>query len=95
MFVVFKMLEYGDVVLADRDFTIEEDIASCGAKLELPAFTRGKAQLPQKEVENDYLQLRIHVERIIGLLKNRSSIMKGPIPITLRYSTNVIETNLL
>ena len=34
-FCFFLMLEYDDVVLADRDFTIEEDIASCGAKLEL------------------------------------------------------------
>ena len=35
-------LEPGDVVLADRGFTVKEDIASHGAHLEIPAFTRGK-----------------------------------------------------
>ena len=38
-------IEPGDTVLADRGFTIAEDIALCGAKLEIPAFTRGKPQL--------------------------------------------------
>ena len=37
------MLEYVNVELEDRDFTIEEDIAACGAKLELSALTRGKS----------------------------------------------------
>ncbi len=34
-------LEPGDVVLADRGFTVSEDIALCGARLEIPSFTRG------------------------------------------------------
>ena len=76
-----KMLQPGDVVLADRGFTIEEDVALCGAKLEIPAFTRGKRQLTQKEVEKSkqLSAVRIHLERIIGILKNRYSIMKGPV----------------
>ena len=41
-----NMLQQGDVVLADRGFTIE-DVALCGAKLEIPAFTkREKAAFP-------------------------------------------------
>lgn len=31
----------GDVVLADRGFTVEEAVAECGAFLNIPAFTRG------------------------------------------------------
>ncbi len=31
-----RKLEYGDVVLADRGFTIEEHVAMCGALLEIP-----------------------------------------------------------
>ncbi len=79
------LLEPGDVVLADRGFTVGEDVAICGAKLEIPAFTRGKQQLSQKEVETSQQlsAVRIHVERIIGLLKNRFTILKGPIPISL------------
>jgi hypothetical protein len=74
-------LQQGDVVLADRGFTIEEDVALCGAKLEIPAFTRGKKQLSQSDVEKSkqLSAVRIHVERIIGTLKNRYTIMKGPL----------------
>ena len=66
------MLQQYDVVLADRGFTIE-DVALCGTKLEIPAFTRGKKQLSQYNVEKSkqLSAVRIHVERIIGTLKNR------------------------
>ena len=50
-----------------------------GAKLEIPAFTRGKKQLTQREVELSK-QLSM-VERIIGLLKNKYTLLKGPIPV--------------
>lgn len=80
-----ELLEPGDVVLADRGFTVEEDLAIHGAKLEIPAFTRGKKQLSQKDVETSQQlsAVRIHVERIIGLLKNRYTILKGPLPVSL------------
>ena len=80
-----NLLEPGDVVLADRGFTVSEDIAIHGARLEIPAFTRGKKQLSQKEVESskELSSVRIHVERIIGLLKNRYTILAGPIQVNL------------
>lgn len=79
------MLEHGDTVLADRGFTIADDIALHGAKLVIPSFTRGKVQLSQKEVEmsKQMSQVRIHVERIIGLLKNKYTILKGPLRLSL------------
>ena len=46
-----QLLEYGDVVLADRGFTVNDDIRLHGAKLEIPACTRGKVQLTQRDVE--------------------------------------------
>ena len=46
-----NMLTPGDAVLADRGFTVKEDVAVYGAKLEIPSFTRGKKQLSQREVE--------------------------------------------
>ena len=66
-----QLLEYGDVVLADRGFTVNDDIRLHGAKLEIPAFTRGKVQLTQRDVEvsKKLSQVRIHVERVIGLLQ--------------------------
>ena len=85
---ILDLLEPGDVVLADRGFTAE-DVAVCGAKLGIPAFTRGKQQLSQKEVETSQRlsTVRIHVERIIGLLKNRYTILKGLIPVSVLKHT--------
>ena len=37
--------------MADRGFNIADDLALCGAQLVIPAFTRGKSQLSQQEVE--------------------------------------------
>ena len=57
-------LEYGDVVLADRGFNIHDDMAVIGAKLEIPAFTKGKSQLSRAEVEKSrrLARVQIHVE---------------------------------
>ena len=66
----------GNTVLADQGFTIEEDIAMYGAKLEIPPFTRGKKQLSQR-------LSRIHVERIIGHLKNKFRSSKGSLPTSM------------
>ena len=73
------------VLFADRGFSVEEDIILCGAHLEIPAFTRGKLQLSQEEVEKSkqISHVRIHVERCIGLLKNKYTILKGTLPVCL------------
>ena len=57
------LIEPGDVILADRGFTIADDLAVYGAKLEIPAFTRGKTQLSQRDVEysKQLSTVRIHV----------------------------------
>ena len=47
----FDLLERGDTILADRGFTIAEDLGVFGVKLEVPSFTRGKKQLSQRDVE--------------------------------------------
>ena len=80
----FNLLEAGDTVLADRGFTIADDLAVHGVKLEIPAFTRGKAQLSQRDVElsKQLSKVRIHVERVIGNLKNKYTILKGPLQLT-------------
>ena len=82
-------LKPGDVVLVDSSFTVSDDLAIYGAKLEIPAFTTGKQQLSQREVElsKQLSRVRIHVERIIGLRKNKYTILKGPLP------TNILKHN--
>ena len=56
-----KNLLPGDLVLADRGFTVHN----------IPAFTRSKKQLDPVDVEKTrkIANVRIHVERIIGILR--------------------------
>lgn len=90
-------LEHGDVILADRGFTITDDVGVHGAKLEIPAFTRGKTQLSQRDVEmsKKLSQVRIHVERVIGLLKNKYTLLQGKIPINmLKHKDDTNDSNI-
>ncbi|KAJ8304212.1 hypothetical protein KUTeg_017795 [Tegillarca granosa] len=89
----------GDQILADRGFNLHEDFASqCSAHLLTPAFTKGKSQLSALEVETPrkISSVRIHIERVIGLMKNRFTILKGPLPIRCVQSLKdeSIETTL-
>ena len=78
-------IESGDMVLADRGFNVAEDLAFYGAKLEIPAFTKGKKQLSQEEVEYSQrlAKVRIHVERVIGLMKKKYTILQSVLPVSL------------
>ena len=74
----------GDQILADHGFRLETDfVAQCGAELIVPAFTKGKDQLSGREVEcsRTIANVRIHIERVIGTLRRRYTILKGVLPI--------------
>ena len=79
----FEKLQHGDTVLADRVFTIEEELEKYGVTLTVPHFTQGKLQMSAKEVQKSrkISNVRIHVERVIGRLKD-FRIMQSIIPIT-------------
>ena len=81
---ILKYFEYGDLVLADRGFNISDELAICGAHLSIPAFTKGRDQLSSCEIEKtrQLANVRIHVERVIGQLKN-FKILQGVLPIKL------------
>ena len=80
---ILKKLLPGDLVMADRRFTIQESLIFHGAELAIPAFTRGKDQLDPVDVEGTrgIANVRIHVERIIGLLRRKYTILSGILPI--------------
>ncbi len=80
---ILKHLLPGDVVLADRGFNISDDVAMMQAKLHLPAFTRGKKQLNAMEVEStrSIANVRIHVERVIGVVRQKYRILTGTLPL--------------
>ena len=85
--VLLRNQEFGFIrtVLAVLGFTIDEDVILHVANLEIPAFTWRKKQLSQDEIERfrQLSQVRIHVERCIGLLKNKYAILKETVPIFL------------
>jgi len=80
---ILRKLLPGDVVLADRRFDIAESVAMVQAQLHIPAFTKGKQQLSAAEVESTrkIANVRIHVERVIGCVRQKYSILRGIIPI--------------
>ena len=73
-------LQEGDQVMADKGFTVESVLLLKGAKLVTPAFKKAK-QLSHKETEDrrDVSNVRIHVERLIGSLRLRFNILRGPV----------------
>ena len=75
----------GDIVLADRGFDIADSVGFYQARLHIPAFTRGKKQLSAEEVEETrkIANVRIHVERVIGLVRRKYTILQGILPIQL------------
>jgi hypothetical protein len=82
-------IEHGDTVMADRGFNIADELAVRGAKLLIPAFTRGKPQLPKKDVEltRQLAKRRVHVERVIGQLRKKYKILTHTLPINMINSS--------
>ncbi|XP_068713323.1 uncharacterized protein [Montipora foliosa] len=72
----------GDMIMADRGFTIAESVGLKQAKLVIPAFTKGKTQLDPVDVEKTrgIASIRIHVERVIGLLRHKYTILQSTLP---------------
>ena len=77
--------------MANRGFTIKDQLEAIGAKLNIPPFLDGRQQLLPEEVQagQQIASLRIHVERVIGRVKNYS-VLKGTLPLTMSQITNQI-----
>ena len=75
----------GDNVLADMGFDIADSVGYYQAKLYIPAFTKGKKQLPAQEVEETrkIANVRIHVECVIGLVHRKYVILQSILPTEL------------
>ena len=61
----------GDIILASRDFDIEEDVARMQAALQIPVFTHECVQLSPQDLERtcQLTNIRIHIERVIGAIR--------------------------
>lgn len=70
---VLDKLINGDLILADRGFTISDSVGLYCAEVKTPPFTKGRKQLTRCEIDQSRAisHVRIHVERIIGVLKQK------------------------
>ena len=75
---ILRKLLPGDVILADRGFDIADSVGAMKARLNIPAFTRGKNQLSALEIEETrtIANVRIHVERVIGNVRQKYPIYR-------------------
>ena len=82
---MLRKLLPGDIVLADSCFDISDSVGFYQEKLCIPAFTKGKKQLPTQEVEETRknVNVRIHVERVIGLVRRKYVILQSILPTEL------------
>ena len=87
---LLKHLLPGDLVLADCRFTVQESVGLYCAELKIPEFTLGRSQLEKKSVDEtrEIAAVRIHVERVIGLLRNKFTILQGILPIKMIMKTD-------
>lgn len=81
---ILDLLQEGDLVMADRGFTIKDLLDPLKVTLKIPPFLNGRDRLtPQEEVETKRIaKLRIHVERAIGRLK-KFRLLEHVIPLNM------------
>ena len=86
----------GDVILADRGFDIQETVGLFCSTIKIPAFPKGKKQLSGTEVEQTrrIANVRIHVERVIGNIRKKFSILSATQPIDFVTTRNGDVTTL-
>lgn len=87
----------------NRGFTISDAVSVHCAWLEIPAFTRGKAQLIRGKVllapcaidaMSNLANVRIYVEHVIGLVRRKCRILKSSTPVELLAVCNGNATGL-
>lgn len=79
------ILEPHDLILADKGFNMHDVFKMRGVELEIPAFVHNQKQLHPLNVESTrkIANVRIHVERCIGLLRRKYAILHRTIPVTM------------
>ena len=76
---ILENLLPGDLILTERGFNINDSAGMYLAKVKLPPFTRGKKQLSKSQVDlsRQLSRVRIHVERVIGVVRQKYSILSS------------------
>ena len=81
----------GISIIADRGFTIKDQLNKIGIVLNIPPFLEGQTQLSSDKVKTGHsiASLRIHVKRVIGRIK-RFSILQGTYPLSMSRLLNQV-----
>ncbi|XP_072771242.1 uncharacterized protein [Nerophis lumbriciformis] len=71
----------GDLALADRGFDIQDNVGLMCAEVK----TKGHCPLDARDVESTrkIVHLRIHVQRVIGNIRNKYTVLADKVPISL------------
>ena len=79
--------------MADRGFTIRDQLHEVGVELNIPPFLDGQKQLPPSKVQEGrtIASVCIHVESAIGRIKT-FTILKSPLPLCMARIANQIVT---
>ena len=88
-----KLWQNGDSIMADRGFTIEEELKPLNVSLNIPSFLHQRDQLSESEAKTSQTiaSVRIHVERAIQRVKKFRQL-KNEIPLSLHGTVNQIWT---
>ncbi|KFM62878.1 THAP domain-containing protein 2, partial [Stegodyphus mimosarum] len=86
---LLDLLEEGDLVLADKGFTINSELSKKGCQLKIPHFLKGNIQftLEQRSENKAISNKRVHIERAIGRIKI-FRYFEGAIPYNSLHNLN-------
>ncbi|XP_062851506.1 uncharacterized protein LOC134314741 [Trichomycterus rosablanca] len=77
-------LSPGDLVLSDRGFSIKDDMGVICAEVKISTFSKGSV-LEDKDVEKtqDLAQLKMHLEKVVGNIHNKFTMLHNTVPINM------------
>ena len=63
--------EYGNEIMVDKGFQIQDQLAPLSAWLNVPPFLNSNVQMPETDIllTRKIAHLRIHVDKVIGKVK--------------------------
>jgi len=82
---ILDNLVAGDLILANRGFSIHDSAGLYCAEVKLPPFTKGKKQLSKAQVDLSHQLSRvcIHIERVIGVVRQKYTSLQSTRLLTL------------
>ena len=94
---ILNFLQPGDVILADRGFTVQDSVGLCCAEVKMPPFTRGKKQLSRSAIDTarQLSRVRIHVERVIGVVRQKYAILESKLAINMIMCDKETKTSVI